>query len=146
MKRFSISIDIAAPKERVAAVMIDVEKWYEWTASINRVKLLDTGPMRVGSRALVRQPKLPPAIWKVSALEPGHGFTWFSAGPGMRATGYHYAESAPAGARATLTLEYDGPFAGVLAWLTKSVTERYLDMEAKGLRARSEDPAYQRQA
>jgi uncharacterized membrane protein len=138
MKRFSMSIDIAAPTERVAAVMIDVEKWHEWTASITSVKLLDDAPMAVGSRALVHQPKLPPAFWTVSVLEPARGFTWFSAGPGMRATGHHYAESTPTGSRATLTLEYDGVLAGLLAWLTKSVTEKYLAFEAEGLKARSE--------
>src|SRR5215467_8245742 len=100
--------------------------------------------MAVGNRALVRQPKLPPAFWKVSVLEPGKGFTWFSAGPGMRATGYHYAESTPTGSRATLTLEYDGVFSGLLAWLTRGVTEAYLDMEAKGLKARAENPTYRR--
>ena len=144
MKKFSISIDIAAPRGLVAAAMIDVEKWHEWTASIDSVKLLDKEPMDVGSRALVRQPKLPPAFWKVSVLEPGRGFTWFSSGPGIRATGYHYAESTPTGSRATLTLEYSGVFSGLLARLTKSITERYLQLEANGLKARSENPSFRR--
>ena len=144
MERFSTSVDIGAPRDLVASVMIDVEKWHEWTASIKGVKLLDRYPMDVGSRALVRQPKLPPALWKVLMLEPGRGFTWRSTGPGIRATGFHYAESTPSGSRATLTLEYDGMFSGLLAWLTKSITERYLQLEANGLKARSENPAYRR--
>ena len=58
---FSISVDIAAPPDRVWAVMSDIEKWREWTASVKSITLRDPGPLRTGSRAWVRQPKFPAA-------------------------------------------------------------------------------------
>lgn len=144
MPTFSIGIEIAAPKARVWQVMSDVERWHEWTASIKSVKRLGAGAFAVGSRVLIRQPKLPPAFWKVAAIEPGKSFTWVSASPGFRAVGYHAVESRPGGSRATLSIDYQGLFGGVFARLTKKLTERYLGLEAAGLKARSENPAFRR--
>jgi uncharacterized protein YndB with AHSA1/START domain len=144
MRNFSITIDIAAPRERVWQVMSDIDRWHEWTASIRSVRRLGAGPFAVGSWALVRQPKLPPAFWKVTALEPGRSFTWISVSPGFRAVGYHAVEAGPDGSRATLSLDYQGVFGGVFGRMTKGITERYLGFEAKGLKARSENPVWSR--
>jgi uncharacterized membrane protein len=144
MTVFSIAIEIGAPRERVWQVMSDVERWHEWTASIKSVRQLGGDAFAVGSRVLIRQPKLPPAFWKVVAIEPGKSFTWISASPGFRAIGYHAVQSTPKGSRATLSIEFQGVFGGVFARLTKSITERYLAFEANGLKARSENPAFRR--
>ena len=134
----SISIDINATPTDVAAIMIDVERWHEWTASISSVRLLASGPIAIGSRALVRQPKLPPATWTVTALDPARGFSWMSTGLGFAVTGHHYAEATASGARATLTLEYAGLFGGLLARITRGITLRYVQLEADGLKRRAE--------
>jgi hypothetical protein len=106
MAKFSIAIEIAAPRERVRQVMSDIERWHEWTASIKSVKRLSAGPFAVGNRVLIRQPKLPPAFWKVVAIEPGRSFTWISVAPGFRAIGYHAVESNSDVSRATLSIEF----------------------------------------
>jgi hypothetical protein len=41
-----------------------------------------------------------------------------------------------------LSLELQGIFGGVFGWMTRDITNRYLAFEAKGLKARSEDPAF----
>lgn len=142
MKRFETAIDIAAPAERVWEIMQEVERWREWTPSIAGIKRLDRGPFGVGSRALVRQPRLPPALWKVTVLEPGRGFNWVSTAPGVRVTGKHWVEPITGGSRATLSLEMEGVFSGLLARLTGAITEQYIRLEAKGLKARSEDSSF----
>ncbi|MET0400534.1 MAG: SRPBCC family protein [Longimicrobiaceae bacterium] len=142
MRKFSVTTDIAAPAERVWEVMSDVERWHEWTPSVTRVRRLDAGPLAVGSRAVIRQPRFPPALWKVVAIEPGRSFTWVSVAPGLRVVGHHAVEPTAAGSRATLSLDLQGIFGGVWGRLTKGITERYLAFEAGGLAARSVDPAF----
>src|SRR5436190_11777690 len=130
MRAFTIAIDITAPADRVWEVMSDVEHWHEWTPSVTSVKLIGAGPLAVGSRALIRQPKFPPAMWKVSSIEPGRSFTWISSAPGLRVIGHHAVEPTASGSRATLSLDLQGPFGGAFGWLTKDITERYLAFEA----------------
>ena len=138
---FDISVDIAAPPDEVWRVMSDVERWHEWTASIRAIRLLDKGPLRVGSRALVRQPRFPPALWKVSDLDPGRSFTWTTGAPGMWVYGRHSVAPSGTGSRANLHLHYEGPIGRLLAQMTRDITDRYLGYEAAGLKKRSEERA-----
>lgn len=142
MKTFTIATDIAAPTGRIWQVMRAVERWHEWTASVTSIERLDEGALRVGSRAIVRQPKLPPGRWTVTAIDEGRSFTWVNTAPGVRIVGHHTIEPTGTGGRAMLSLEYHGMLASGLAWLTRSLVERYLELEATGLKRRSEDPAF----
>jgi len=140
---YSRSIEIDASADRVWAVMSDVEKWHEWTPSVTKVTLSGSGPLAVGRRATIRQPKFPPALWKVTEIDPGRGFTWVSTAPFVRVVARHSVEPlSPTRTRATLSLQYFGLLGGVLARVTKGITLRYLDMEAEGLKARSLDDRY----
>ena len=127
--------DIPAPRVLVWAVMVDVERWAEWTASISRVKLLSPGPLRVGSRVRIHQPQLPPAFWRVTELSPGTNFTWISRAPGLRVTAQHTAEDIVFGTRVTLSIHYEGWLGRLLARWTGDLNARYLAMEAAGLKA-----------
>jgi uncharacterized membrane protein len=64
-----VGVEIGAPAERVWAVMSDVEKWAEWTASIQGIERLDSGLFGVGSEARVRQPKFPSLVWRVTQYD-----------------------------------------------------------------------------
>lgn len=142
MRHFSISVEIAAPPERVWAVMSDVQRWREWTPSVTSISILRGSALTVGSSAIIRQPGFPPALWKVSEVEPGRRFIWVSTGPGFRVTARHSVEEVPGGSRATLSLELTGLLGGLFGRLTKGVTERYLALEAAGLKARCENPEF----
>lgn len=136
---FTISVDIAAPADIVWSVMSDVERWHEWTPSVRSIRRRDSGPLHIGSRALIRQPRLPAAMWKVTALDPGRSFTWLSGAPGMRVHAHHSVAAIAGGARATLSLRFDGVLGRLLGRLTASLNHRYLGMEADGLKRRSEE-------
>lgn len=135
---FSISVDIAAPPDRVWAVMSDIEKWREWTASVKSITLRDPGPLRTGSRAWVRQPKFPPAHWTVTDVSE-RSFTWVSRAPGMVVTARHSVTPIGTGSRATLSLNFAGIFGPFFGRLTRDINNRYLAMEAAGLKRRSEE-------
>ena len=142
MREFNTTIDIAAPPSRVWQVMSDIDRWHEWTPSIATINRLGSEPFGVGTKAVVRQPKFPAALWKVSAIEPGRSFTWVSTAPGMRVVGRHSVEPTATGSRAILNLTYGGFLGGLFAALTRGITERYIGFEARGLKARSEDPTF----
>jgi len=138
MKDFSISVDVQAPPSTVWAVMSDVERWHEWTTSITSVTRFDPGPLAIGARAHVRQPKVRPADFIVTEFEPGRQFTWVTHSPGIMATAHHSVESIPGGTRARLSVQYDGLLAAPIAWLFGRLTNEYLALEATGLKKRSE--------
>ena len=71
MKSFSTTIEIKAPPQRVWAVLADIEGWPDWTASVTSVERFESGPLIVGTRARLRQPKLRPAIWEITKIEKG---------------------------------------------------------------------------
>ena len=135
---FEISVEIDSPPKRVWEVMTEVELWPEWTESVQKVKRLDSGPFRVGSRARIKQPKFLPAVWEVTEMDPGRSFTWVTRSPGMVARGRHRVEPTAKGSRATLSVAYSGLLAGLVAKLLAGITDRYLMYEAAGLKQRSE--------
>jgi uncharacterized protein YndB with AHSA1/START domain len=140
-QRFSISVDINTPPDRVFEVMADTDRWHEWTPSVTSIKRLDAGDFKVGTRAVIRQPKFPPALWTITAID-SNSFTWENHAPGIRVIAQHSAEPIPSGARATLSLRYEGFLAKLLARVTPGITHRYLWLEASGLKARSENPFF----
>jgi uncharacterized protein YndB with AHSA1/START domain len=140
MRQLRTHVEINAPAERVWRIMFDVERWHEWTPSIRSITLLDPGPLAPGTRARIRQPKFPPVVWRVTEVDPGRSFSWESRSPGMTVTGRHSVEPAGAGSRATLELQYEGLFGGLFAALTRNISERYVGLEAAGLKRRSESP------
>ncbi len=138
LKHYSVTIDIDAPPKMVWSVMSDVERWPEWTPSVTTIRRLDPGPLAEGSRARIRQPKMPPVVWKVTALEPNRGFTWKTRSPGVVVTASHSIEPTLRGCRVILSVEYSGLFGKLVGRLTRNLNNRYLNLESAGLKRRSE--------
>ncbi len=135
----STMVDIDAAPAVVWGVMTEIERWPEWTQSIARIERLDPGPLRPGSRARIKQPGFPPAVWLVTEVDEGRGFTWVARSPGARVTAHHRIAPRDGGSRVTLSLHYAGRLGPLLGRLTRRVTERYLGYEARGLKGRSEE-------
>jgi uncharacterized membrane protein len=134
--RFEATADVSAPAQLVFDTYADVERWPSWTSSVTSVELLDPGPLRVGSRARIRQPKLPETIWQVTRLVPGREFSWQAFGPGVLTTGTHrVTANADGTSRVTALLEQRGPLGVVVGLLTNRLTRRYLRTEVDGLKA-----------
>jgi uncharacterized membrane protein len=135
---FSAVVHIEAPPDEVVAVLFDVERWPEWTSTMTRVRRLDQGPLAVGSRAEVRQPKLPPALWQVTELDAQRGFEWETRGFGLKLEAGHLVEQDMTGSRVTLSLRFSGLLASLVARFFGSLCRRYIAIEAEGLRKRCE--------
>ena len=100
------------------------------------MELLDPGPLRIGSRARIRQPRLPVAVWQVTELLPGREFSWQALGPGVRTTGTHRVTgNADGTSGVTAILEQRGPIGFVIGVLTSRLTRRYVRTEVNGLKA-----------
>ncbi len=135
---FAHTVDIAACRALVFAVLTDVARWPEWTPSVTSARLLGPGPLGVGSRVLVRQPRLPAVEWEVTDLDPERGFTWVATAPGVRTVGSHDLEPHGAGTRVRLRLAQTGPLGVVIGGLTRGLTRRYVRLEGEGLRRHCE--------
>lgn len=137
---YEVTVEIEARPELVWAVLADVERWPEWTASMRSVRRLDAGEQRVGSEACVAQPRLPEATWRVTELEPGSRFAWESRSPGLRSAGDHAVTRLDdRRSRALLALDQTGPAAPLVALLYGRLIRRYLALESAGLGRRCEE-------
>jgi uncharacterized membrane protein len=132
------SIEIGAPANLVWNVFSDVERWPEWTASVTTLKALDGPGLAVGKRFEIKQPRLPKLVWQVTQLDEGKSWTWEQRSPGGRTIAVH--EVVPDGDKTLVRqrLDQQGPLGELVARLMRGTTKRYLDLEAKGLKARSE--------
>lgn len=134
----SVTVNIDAPPEKVFAVLSDVERWPEWTSTMTSLRRAESGRFAVGSTALIRQPRLRPAVWQVTEFEDKRNFTWTTRSPGLRMTAGHSIEPLGAGSRVTLSFELSGFVAPLVSWLYGGLIGRYINIESLGLKQRSE--------
>lgn len=123
--QFTITTEVDAPPEVVFAVLSEVERWPEWTPTVTRVERLGdaAAPLALGGRIRIVQPKVPPAEWTVTALEPGRGFRLFSRSPGATVQADHWIEPAEGGdrSRVTLSVTFAGFLGRVIGWPQRAV-------------------------
>jgi hypothetical protein len=140
MPDFRVTVEITAPAARVWAVLVDVERWPEWTPTVLDAKRLDAGPFAVGSRTRVLQPKLRPAVWQVTELDEARGlFTWVARNPGVLVTARHLIEASGNTSRATLSIEFSGWLGPLIARLVRKLNAQYVTTEAQSLKKRCEN-------
>jgi uncharacterized protein YndB with AHSA1/START domain len=139
MPTFETSISIAAPREAVWRVIAGVAAWPEWLPTVTHLESLDGSSLVVGRRYLVRQPRLQPATWRVTELEPPRHFTWQARSPGLEMRADHIVdEDSPGESRVVLRFSFAGLLGGLVGRLYGPITERYIAMEAAALKQKLE--------
>jgi uncharacterized membrane protein len=131
-------IEIDAPAELVWGVFSDVERWPEWTASVTSLTAVDTPGLVVGKRFEIKQPRLPRLVWEVTELVEGASWTWEQRSPGGRTIAVHEVIANGDGTLVRQRLDQQGPIGALVARLMHGTTKRYLELEAQGLKARTE--------
>ena len=140
MSDFRHVIEINVSPARVWPVLLDVERWPEWTTSVTRVQRMDIGPLTLGSRTSIVQPRLSKRVWRVSSLDETHrSFAWTTQSLGLRIVGYHRVEeSDTGGSHVTLSLHFLGVLGPLIARIFSDLNRDYLAREGNGLKAHCE--------
>jgi uncharacterized membrane protein len=136
------SVEIDAPAAVVWEVFTDAARWPDWTASMTRVTPLDGPAMEIGNRFEIKQPRFPVLVWTVTAVDSGVSWSWEQRSPGGTTIATH-ALTAMSGERTLvrLRIEARGPIGVLVSAITRRLTRRYLELEAQGLQAASEQRA-----
>lgn len=132
-------LHIAAPPATVWAVTEDVERWPEWTPTVESARRMDGGRFDVGSTVTIKQPGLPDVQWTVTKMVRGERFTWTGCARGIRMTASHEVAPDGDGTRSTLRIELSGVVVA-LSWpLLRIAVGRALRRENAGLKSRCEN-------
>jgi uncharacterized membrane protein len=136
---YRTSIEINAPLEKVWAVLADVERWPEWTKSMEHLDIVGGSELKRGVKVRIKQPRLPAMVWDVTELETYRVLTWQAKSGGVTSVGDHRLSVAPDDrVVAELSIRQTGLLASLVGLFTAGVTRRYAQMEAEGLKRRSE--------
>jgi uncharacterized membrane protein len=133
------SIEIDAPAQLVWQVFSDVERWPEWTPSVTSLVARDGTGLAVGKRFAIKQPGMSKLVWKVTEIDSGESWTWAQRSLGVLVTARHWVIPQPDG-RTLVRQQLDqrGVLGAVIGRLMIKKTRRFLEQEAQGLKARSE--------
>ena len=133
------SVEIDAPAQLVWEVFSDVERWPEWTASVTSLIGLDGPALAVGRRFAIKQPGMQKLVWRATEIDPGSSWTWVQRSPGVLVSARHDVIARPGG-RTLVRQQLDqrGVLGAFVGRLMVKKTKRFLELEARGLKARSE--------
>jgi uncharacterized membrane protein len=133
------TIEIDAPAQLVWEIFSDVERWPEWTASVTSLVGRDGAELAVGKRFSIKQPGMPKLVWKVTEIDPGVSWTWVQSAPGALASARHEVIAQPdSRTLVRQQLGQRGVLGALVARLMVKKTKRFLQLEAQGLKTRSE--------
>jgi uncharacterized membrane protein len=137
--RFEKSIEIDASQHRVWDIVSDIEAWPERIETVDTVEALTPEPITAGSRFRLRQPKLPEGTWDITVWDAPSYFEWIQKASGATTVAGHRVEALGDGrSRLTLTLQMRGLAISIIGRFYKGLTERYMDLEAEGMKRAAE--------
>ena len=137
--RYEKAIDIDASQRRVWDVLTDIEAWPQRIETVDSVELLTPAPIAEGSRVRLKQPKLPEGIWDITIWDAPSYFEWTQKTSGITSVAGHRVDAlGDDRARLTLTLDMRGLLIPIMALFYKNLTNRYMNLEAEGMKRAAE--------
>lgn len=139
MNTHRTSVVVDAPSETVWRLLSEVTHWPRWLSTVDSVEALDGDALVAGHRFEVHQPRLKPAVWTVTAVDPLRRFEWRAHSPGMRMVADHVLERlGPDRTLVRLQFEFRGVVGTLLGRIFASTTARYVEQEAQALKVAAE--------
>ena len=133
------SIEIDAQQQRVWDVLSDLKAWPKRIETVDVVELLTPAPLAVGSRVRLKQPKLPEGSWDITVWDAPSYFEFRQKSGGVTNVAGHRVEALEEGrSRLTLTLDMRGMLVLMVALFYKGLTNRYMTIEAQGIKRAAE--------
>ena len=121
----AVSTEVAAPPEKVYALVSDITRMGEWSPECNRCTWTKgaTGPT-VGARFKATNKGRRGPSWfntpKVTAANPGHEFAFNRSGPAIGSYTWRYVmEPSATGTRLTESFDAERPLGPVMSWITE---------------------------
>jgi uncharacterized membrane protein len=138
---FEKTIEIDAPQQHVWDTLTDVEAWPQRIETVDEVEVLTPAPLTKGSRVRLKQPKLGEGIWDITVWDAPSYFEWTQKTSGVTSVAGHRVEAMGDGrSRLTLSVDMRGFLTPVVALFFKGLTNRYMDLEAEGMKRAAETP------
>lgn len=137
--RFEHSIEIDAQQHRVWDVLSDLEAWPRRIETVDIVELITPPPITKGSRVRLKQPKLPEGTWDITVWDAPSYFEFRQESGGIISVAGHRVDSLEeTRSRLSLSLEMRGLLIPVVALFYKRLTNRYMTIEAQGIKRAAE--------
>jgi len=120
--RFSSSVEIDAPPDRVFALVDNLEDWPQWIPSIKRIEKVTEGPLKAGSQIRVTAKSVITTTFLMTVIDfvPGQRGVMQGELLGTKMTRYYTFESV--GQRTRLTA--GGEVSGLLAFFVRRGGQR----------------------
>lgn len=139
MPTYTTDILISTSPQAAWGLLSNVAAWADWLPTITSIKPLDGPALKPDSRFEIVQPKLQPATWTVTLVEPPHRFIWESRLPGVYTVGNHLIEELrPGTVKVTLSIAFSGFLSSLIGLLYGALTQTYIETEAQTLKHKLE--------
>lgn len=132
--------DVTQPTQLLWQVLSDLDSWATWLPTVDAMRAVEPGrPAEVGACYVLEQPGLPRATWTITDWRPGAGFTWESHAFGVCTTGRHELTTHGDETTVRLSIDWSGPFAGLVRLLYGRKAQGYLTREVESLEKTAQD-------
>ena len=130
-------IVIAAPQERVWALISDVVNWPEWNPNVTSIEALDGPDLVVSHRFRLKQPAQAAKIWTVTRVED-HRFGWKSEDGRLELEAGHEIVALDGGCESRLTIVISGRWRTFMTPFMSPILDFAMSRENSALKAAAE--------